>query len=238
MLMGTWDSYCPNCFSEKTDGKLQCQSCGYNEGESRSPAALPVRTILNNQYVVGRVLGNPGGFGITYLCWDTMLRTRVAIKEFMPRDNAVRDRDQCSVVAHSGKDLEFFEYGLKAFLAEARTVAGFDHPNIVRVRTYFEQNHTAYLVMDYYEGVSLAEYVRQKGGRLPEKAALGIMGFILDGLQHVHNNGYLHRDVKPANIYLTDKGSVDIAGFWSRTVCDGRTQPKFICGGNPGFFAV
>ena len=114
-------------------------------------------------------------------CWDTMLRTRVAIKEFMPRDNAVRDRDRCSVVAHSGKDREFFEYGLKAFLAEAQTVAGFDHPNIVRVKTYLEQNHTAYIVMDYYEGASLAEYVRQKDGRLPEKAALGIMRFILDG---------------------------------------------------------
>jgi serine/threonine protein kinase len=211
--METWDSYCPNCFSEKTDGKQHCQFCGYNEGESHNPAALPLRTILNNQYVVGRVLGNPGGFGITYLCWDTMLRTRVAIKEFIPRVNAMRDRDKCSVVAHGGKDREFFEYGLKAFLAEARTVAGFDHPNIVRVRTYFEQNHTAYLVMDYYEGVSLAEYVRQQGGRLPEKAALGIMEFILDGLRHVHDSGYLHRDIKPANIYLTNKGRVILLDF-------------------------
>jgi formylglycine-generating enzyme required for sulfatase activity/serine/threonine protein kinase len=211
--MGTWDSYCPNCFSEKNDGKQQCHSCGYDEGESRSPAALPARTILNNQYVVGRVLGSPGGFGITYLCWDIKLATCVAIKEFMPRDNAVRDRDQCSVVAHSGKDREFFEYGLKAFLAEARTVAGFDHPNIVKVRYFFEQNHTAYLVMDYYKGVSLAEYVKQKGGRLPEKVALGITRFVLDGLRHVHDSGYLHRDVKPANIYLTGKGQVILLDF-------------------------
>jgi formylglycine-generating enzyme required for sulfatase activity/serine/threonine protein kinase len=211
--MGNWDSYCPNCFSEKTDGKQQCQSCGYDEGESRSPAALTARTILNNQYVVGRVLGSPGGFGITYLCWDIKLATCVAIKEFMPRDNAVRDRDQCSIVAHSGKDRDFFKYGLKAFLAEARTVAGFDHPNIVKVRYFFEQNHTAYLVMDFYKGVSLAEYVKQKGGRLPEKVALGITRFLLDGLRHVHDSGYLHRDVKPANIYLTSKGQVILLDF-------------------------
>jgi formylglycine-generating enzyme required for sulfatase activity/serine/threonine protein kinase len=233
--MGDWDFHCPNCFSEKTDGKQQCQFCGYDEGESRSQAALPLRTILNSQYVVGRVLGNPGGFGITYLCWDTMLRTRLAIKEFMPRDNAVRDGDQCNVVAHIGKDREFFEYGLKAFLAEVRTVAGFDHPNIVRVKTYFEQNHTAYLVMDYYEGVSLAEYVKQKGGRLPEKAALGIMGFILDGLRHVHEKGYLHRDVKPTNIYLTGKGQVILLDFGAARYAMGEHSRSLSVVVTPGF---
>jgi formylglycine-generating enzyme required for sulfatase activity/serine/threonine protein kinase len=233
--MGNWDFHCPNCFSEKTDEKRQCQHCGHDEGESSSPAALPLRTILNNQYVVGRVLGNPGGFGITYLCWDINLATLVAIKEFMPRDNAVRDTDRCSVVAHSGKDREFFEYGLKAFLAEARTVAGFDHPNIVKVRTYFEQNHTAYLVMNYYEGVSLAEYVRQKGGRLPEKAALGIMRFILDGLQHVHNSGYLHRDVKPANIYLTGKGQVILLDFGAARYAMGEHSRSLSVVVTPGF---
>ena len=233
--MGNWDFHCPNCFLENIDGMQLCQFCGYDEGESRSPAALQVRAILNKQYVVGRVLGNPGGFGITYLCWDTMLRTRVAIKEFMPRDNAVRDRDLCSVVAHSGKDQEFFEYGLKAFLAEARTVAGFDHPNIVRVRTYFEQNHTAYLVMDYYEGVSLTEYVKQQGGRLMDKTALGIMGFVLDGLQHIHDSGYLHRDVKPANIYLTGKGQVILLDFGAARYAMGEHSRSLSVVVTPGF---
>jgi formylglycine-generating enzyme required for sulfatase activity len=209
----TWDSYCPSCFSEKTDGKQQCQFCGYDEGESRSPAALPLRTILNNQYVVGRVLGNPGGFGITYLCWDTVLRTRVAIKEFLPREYAMRETDRLSVTAHTGKDRENFQFGLQAFLEEARTVAKLVHPNIVRVKTYLEQNHTAYLVMEYYEGLSVAEYVRQQGGRIPEKSAVGIMQFVLDGLRHVHENGYLHRDVKPANIYMTKRGQVILLDF-------------------------
>ncbi len=233
--MGTWDNHCPNCFTEKPAGNRQCQHCGYDEKTSRSPAALPVRTILHDQFVVGRVLGNPGGFGITYLCWDIQLATRVAIKEFMPRDNAVRDRDGCSVVAHSGKDQEFFEYGLKAFLAEARTVAGLNHPNIVRIRTYFEQNHTAYLVMDYYTGVSLAEYVKQKGGRLPEKAAMGILGFVLDGLRHVHDAGYLHRDIKPANIYLTGKGQVILLDFGAARYAIGEHTRSLSVVVTPGF---
>ena len=233
--MGTWDHHCPNCFSEKTDGKRQCQSCGYDEGESRSPAALPLRTILSNQYVVGRVLGNPGGFGITYLCWDIKLANRVAIKEYMPRDKAVRDKDRCNVLAHGGKGRDFFEYGLKAFLAEARTVASFNHPNIVRVKNYFEHNHTAYLVMDYYEGVSLAEYVKQQGGRLLEKAALEIMGFVLDGLRHVHDRGYLHRDVKPANIYLTGKGQVILLDFGTARYAMGEYNQSLSVVVTPGF---
>ncbi len=233
--MGNWDNHCPNCFTEKPAGNRQCQHCGYDEQTSRSPAALPVRAILHDQFMVGRVLGNPGGFGITYLCWDIKLRMRVAIKEFMPRDNAVRDTDRCSVVAHSGKDQEFFEYGLNAFLAEAQTVAGFNHPNIVRIRAYFEQNHTAYLVMDYYEGVSLAEYVKQQGGSLPEKAALGIMGFVLDGLRHVHDSGYLHRDIKPANIYLTGKGQVILLDFGAARYAIGEYSRSLSVVVTPGF---
>jgi serine/threonine protein kinase len=197
--------------------------------------ALPVRSILHDQYVVGRVLGSPGGFGITYLCRDIKLATRVAIKEFMSRDNAVRDTDRCSVVAHSSNDREFFEYGLKAFLSEAQTVAGFNHPNIVRVKTYFEQNHTAYLVMDYYEGVSLAEYVKRQGGRLPEKTALDIMRFVLDGLCHVHDKGYLHRDVKPANIYLTGKGQVILLDFGAARYAVGEHSRSLSVVVTPGF---
>jgi|GEM_PF-4521424 len=100
--------FCPNCFSEKTDGNPVCIKCGYDDRAYRSPAVLPPGTVLNDQYVVGRVLGSPGGFGITYLCWDRRLTTRVAIKEFIPRENAVRDRDGCCVVAHSEKDMVFF----------------------------------------------------------------------------------------------------------------------------------
>ncbi|WP_084503050.1 serine/threonine-protein kinase [Desulfatirhabdium butyrativorans] len=226
---------CPNCFFEKANERRECSLCGYDENDFRSPAALPLRTVLHNQYLVGRVLGSPGGFGITYLCKDTKLSTRVAIKEFMPRDNAVRASDRLTVIAHSGKDEEFFKYGLKAFLAEAQTVAGFDHPNIVRVKNYFEENNTAYLVMDYYEGVSLAEYVKQKNGMIPEKTALGIISFILSGLKHVHEKGYLHRDVKPANIYLTRQNQIILLDFGAARYAMGEHSRSLSVVVTPGF---
>ncbi|EIC21160.1 protein kinase domain-containing protein [Thiorhodovibrio frisius] len=198
---------CPGCFAA-TAGANPCPHCGYDEQVPRGPLVLPHHRLLNGQFLVGRVLGRPGGFGITYLAWDQQLHTRVAIKEYLPRDLAGRDMDKSTIAAHSVEDAELFRYGLDQFLREARTLAQLDHPNIVRVRQFFEANGTAYLVMDYYDGVSLAEYLDQQGGKLPEQAAVQLMLPILDGLRAVHAKGFLHRDVKPQNIYLakTDTG--------------------------------
>ncbi len=190
-----------------------CIFCEYDESERRSPILLQHRTLLDNQYIVGRVLGKPGGFGITYLGWDTRLETKVAIKEYLPRDNVGRDRDGRTVVAHSREDSEIFAHGLNAFLQEARTVAKFHHPNLVRVRTFFEANRTAYLVMDYYDGMSLEKYLISQGGKISETAAINIMMPILDGLSGVHEKGFLHRDIKPQNIYLTQDGTPILLDF-------------------------
>lgn len=132
------------------------------------------------------------------------------IKEYLPRELAGRSSDRASVAAHSQDEGAAFRFGLEQFLREARTLAQLDHPNIVRVRHFFEANGTAYLVMDYYQGLSLAEYVEQQGGRLEEKLAIQLLMPVLDGLRAVHAKGFLHRDVKPANIYLArmDSGGV------------------------------
>ena len=195
---------CPGCFAEKGTASL-CPQCGYDESLKRGPLVLAHRTLLHHgQYLIGRVLGKPGGFGITYLALDTKLETRVGIKEYLPRDLAGRDAGHATISAHSAEDGEFFRYGLTQFLQEARTLAQFDHANIVRVRNFFEENGTGYLVMDYYDGVTLADYLAQQPqGRLPEKTAVGILMPILDGLREVHAKNFLHRDIKPQNIYLT-----------------------------------
>jgi C-terminal peptidase prc len=201
---------CPGCFAVPApDGP--CPSCGFDRATARPANALPLDTLLDGQFIVGRVLGNPGGFGITYLGFDIRLETTVAIKEYLPRDLATRSADRATVVAHTAQEDGLFRYGLEQFLTEARTLAKLDHPNIVRVRHFFEANDSAYLVMDYYRGLTLAEYLdRQPGDRVREDKAIALLQPVLDGLRAVHAKGMLHRDIKPGNIYLaqTDTGGV------------------------------
>jgi serine/threonine protein kinase len=168
---------------------------------------------MNGQYLVGKVLGKPGGFGITYLGWDSQLATFVAIKEYLPREVAGRHHDRLTVSAHTNADAEHFRYGLEQFLLEARTLAQFDHPNVVRVRTFFQENGTAYLVMDYLQGNSLQDHLTTVGGRMSEKMTLDTMMPILEGLHEVHAKGFLHRDIKPQNIYITTTGRPILLDF-------------------------
>ena len=193
---------CPGCFQE-TGGSHLCPHCGYDEQAPRPAKTLAPHTLLHGQFLVGRVLGKPGGFGITYLGWDLGLHRRVAIKEYFPRDIAGRDVDRTTVTPDSTDDAQGFRYGLEQFQTEARTLARLDHPNIVRIHQVLAAHGTAYLVMEYYPGLTLAEHLdRQPGSRLPEAMALALMQQILDGLRAVHAEGLLHRDIKPQNIYL------------------------------------
>lgn len=199
---------CMGCMQPKEEDVEVCPRCGYRV-QQRPPAVLPYQAVLNNKFLIGRILGRPGAFGVTYLAWDLVLHTTVAIKEYFPRQWVNRAADHSTVLLHSDNDKNQFAYGLEQFLREARMLAQFSHPNIVRIREFFQQNNTAYLVMDYCEGVSLEEFVQRKGGTIPEYLACKIMLPILDGLHEVHQKNVLHRDIKPSNIYLT-KGDVPI----------------------------
>lgn len=226
---------CPSCFSNR-GGASVCGQCGYDElTVPIVTIALPPHTILNGQYHIGRVLGTPGGFGITYLALDVNLDTRVAVKEYLPRESAVRETDRYTVSPHSGEDRELFEYGLKRFLDEARILAQLDHPNLVRVRNFFQANGTAYMVMDYYEGMTLAEFLEQKGGQLPEQMALDILMPILDGLRTVHEKGFLHRDIKPQNIYLTSDGRPLLLDFGAARIAMGQRSRSLSVVLTPGY---
>ena len=195
---------CPGCFKVESRRGV-CPRCGYDSALKRSSLLLPHGTqIGGGKYVVGRLLGKLGGFGVTYLAYDQRLQTLVAIKEYLPRDIATRDTSNSRVRPFGPEDAESFMYGLSRFLDEARTLAKIDHPNVVRVRDFLEENGTAYLVMDYCEGLTLSEFIkRQSTGRVDERTAVAILLPVLDGLREVHNQGFLHRDIKPQNIYLT-----------------------------------
>jgi serine/threonine protein kinase len=168
---------------------------------------------LENKYLIGRVLGQ-GGFGITYLAWDLNLNLKLAIKEYFPQELASRAAGYNKVSAYAGSMGSQYEYGLDKFLQEARTLAQFEgHPNIVSVRDFFRANDTAYFVMSYVEGITLQQYMAEKGGRLPVDQAFGIIMPVLDALQVVHAAEVLHRDISPDNIYINQRGQVILIDF-------------------------
>lgn len=163
------------------------------------PLALPEGTVLAGQYIVERVLGQ-GGFGITYEAKDHKTGERVAVKEFFPDAMATRT-DQTTVMPFSGEKGENYVYGRTCFLQEAETLAKFiGNENIVRIHSYFEENGTAYFVMDFIEGTSFDEYLKEKGGKVPYEEAAEILIPVMDALSVVHSKGIVHRDVTPDNI--------------------------------------
>lgn len=163
-------------------------------------------------YRVEDVLGQ-GGFGITYLATDTNLDHKVAIKEYMPAPLVKRQSDN-TLISQSGQSKAQYRQGLQRFLREARTLVKFRHPNIVRVMAVFEANNTAYLVMEYEEGEQFKEYVK-RGDGLAEPQLKKLILSIIDGLDQVHQHGFIHRDIKPVNLIIRKDGSPVLLDFGS-----------------------
>lgn len=210
-----YQKHCPGCFANK-NGLAVCPTCGYDESAPRAELYLPHGLILGGQYRVGRMLGRPGGFGISYLAWDIHLQQRVAIKEYLPRALASRVPGAPDIAVAGDAQQAEFARGLEHFLHEARVIARLDHPNVVRVRNFFRAHGTAYLVMDYYEGISLGDYLADlPEGRVEPAVAVRLLGPVLLGLQFVHERGVLHRDIKPHNIYLAKGGRAILLDFGS-----------------------
>ena len=181
---------------------------------------LPEGYILH-WYEVQSLLGR-GGYGITYLALDKNLERLVAIKEYLPIDFAARQTDQ-TVHPLSGEHGEMYQWGLERFLKEARTLAKFNHPNIVRVLSVFEHNNTAYMVMEYEQGEDLAG-VYKKRTSFAEEELLDIFIPVLDGLSLVHREGFIHRDIKPSNIYIRNDQSPVLIDFGSARQSSGQTR--------------
>ena len=214
--MPTTQTLCYNCFQHIQDPAAPCPHCGFDLEENRQkfPVALRAGTVLNDRYIVGRVLGQ-GGFGITYVAFDTQLQARVAIKEYMPSDMATRVEGTAVSVMMDTR-AEDFTYGAERFQEEARTLAKFiGHPNIAGVSSYFDENDTSYFVMDYIEGVSFKSYIANNGGKVSVDETLNVMIPVLRALTAVHAEGFIHRDVTPDNIYISKDGNVKLLDFGS-----------------------
>ncbi len=192
-------------------------------------AALePGQTVY--EYRIDKVLGG-GGFGITYLAQDVNLQLPVAIKEYFPANVAVRDGDR-TVRVRSNEGSERFDWGLERFVDEARALASFRHPNIVRVLRYFKEHGTAYIVMEYESGDPLKHWAARQPG-LNQGALLQLVYPLLDGLEAVHKLNFLHRDIKPDNIYIRADGSPVLLDFGAaRRVSSDHDMTNIV---SPGF---
>ena len=167
------------------------------------------------------VLGR-GGYGVTYLALDKNLDRQVAIKEYLPIDFATRHGDQ-TVAARGREQEKMYQWGLERFLKEARTLAKFNHPNIVRVISVFEHNGTAYMVMEYEQGEDLSTVFKRQAF-FSEEELLDIFIPVIDGLSLVHQSGFIHRDIKPSNIYIRDDKSPVLIDFGSARQSSGQTR--------------
>ena len=177
------------------------------------PLALVPGTILAGRYKIEQVLGQ-GGFGITYKAMDTKLEKDFAVKEYFP--DLFSYRTENIVIPFSGERTEDYDYGKKCFLAEAKTLARFiDNEAVIRIHRYFEENNTAYFVMDYFQGKSFDHYLKEKGGIIPFEEAEKLLVPVMDALAAVHSEGIIHRDVTPDNIYIKNDGKVVLLDFGS-----------------------
>ena len=168
--------------------------------------------ILNNQYEILSVLGE-GGFGITYLAKDLQLEHKVVIKEFFPQSISRREENTNSIIPY-GEGEDNFSHFLLRFSEEAKLLAKLRHPNIVRVISFFELNDTAYFVMEYEEGETLADYLKRYP-TLKEEDIIKIVMPILEGTKETHSKGVLHRDIAPDNIFLKKNGMPMLIDFGS-----------------------
>ena len=205
------DTLCIKCMHNK--GRIKrCPKCGFDEHKyQQHPLHLEPRTILQNQYIIGITLGQ-GGFGTTYLSFDQRLQKKVAIKEYLPATLATRDVITATVIPLK-KQENTFNKGLQLFIDEARHLAKFDHPNIVRVINFFEANQTGYMVMDYLEGLNPETIINQVGGNLPVKEALDIILPLLDALAEIHVKHIYHRDISIQNICILKTGMPVLIDF-------------------------
>jgi serine/threonine protein kinase len=202
---------CASCM-EDDSGAPVCPRCGAPfQSSVVNPLLLSPRMLLRDQYMIGRALGH-GGFGITYIAWDIGLETRLAVKEYMPAGVAYR-ANQTTVAPVSESAKEDYDWGLDRFMEEARVLKRRNHSNIVLVDTVFRDNGTAYLVMEYLDGMTFEEFLRSRGGVIPFEDALRVLSPAMDALNAVHIDEVLHRDVSPDNIFITKTGKIKLIDF-------------------------
>ena len=204
---------CLHCMEYRESGSSRCPHCGKEAVSAELPPHyLRPGLELNNKYIVGRTLGE-GGFGITYIGRDKNLDMRVAIKEYYPSGFVSRNSSaSLTITANVGNGEQVFEKGRERFISEARILAKLtSEPGIVGVRDFFEANNTAYIIMDYLDGITLKEHLEQNG-TMGINQILELLKPVMKSLERIHGRELIHRDISPDNLMLVD-GELKLLDF-------------------------
>lgn len=205
-----------------------CPYCGFSlQHYEQAGNSLPPYEILDGKYLVGRMIGI-GGFGITYIGWDFYQGRKICIKEYFPQGVAARLTGRewesmgevslsCSLnvyTQNTRQAQQAYAHGLETYIKEAQTLARFfQMPGIVSVRDFFYGNMTAYIVMEFIDGIDLRQYAKRCGGRMEPGQLLPLLKNVLRALHEVHKAGVIHRDISPDNMMMSVDGDVKLIDF-------------------------
>lgn len=219
---------CCNCFQVYKDINGMCPHCGYTINDmGKELYYLKPGTIVGKRYIIGQSLG-AGGFGITYKAWDNTLQSIVAVKEFFPGSMVTRASGERNVSVATNKENEYVQ-GLKEFLVEARIMSRFSkNENICNTYDFFQENNTAYIVMEFLQGSSLKDYLKNSGYWPTEEESVGVTLQILAGLAEIHKMGIVHLDIAPDNIWILPDGRVKIIDFGAARQLIEKQQKKVL----------
>ncbi len=226
---------CFHCMNSIPDGAALCPCCNEAPSKENPPYCLTAGTVLKNKYIIGNVIGE-GGFGITYAGWDLALGQKIAVKEYYPSICANRSHTgDNQVIPGQASKGQYFRMGKERFTQEAQSAAQFSgEAGIVKILDYFEENDTAYIVMNYVEGGDLGEIVRSRG-KLEPKTFFAVMLPLMRTLEHVHQAGMIHRDIAPDNIIMSQDGSLTLLDFGSARYYFGEETKSLSVVLKPGY---
>ena len=211
------------CMELLENTSVPCPKCGFSLKDYQQPEnGMPPYEILNGKYLVGKVIGI-GGFGITYIGWDFYQSKKVCIKEYFPKGVAKREQTTTYSTEYSTYSMDVFTVntkkaaylgGLKGYIKEAETLSKFyGMPGIVSVRDFFYGNKTAYIVMEYIDGINFRQFAKSSGGVLQSYILFELLKDVIKALNSVHKAGVIHRDISPDNIMLNDKFKAKLIDF-------------------------
>ena len=214
---------CMGCMELLENTGEPCPKCGFSLKDYQQPEnGMPPYEILNGKYLVGKVIGI-GGFGITYIGWDFYQSKKVCIKEYFPKGVAKREQTTTYSTEYSTYSMDVFTVntkkaaylgGLKGYIKEAETLSKFyGMPGIVSVRDFFYGNKTAYIVMEYIDGINFRQFAKSSGGVLQSYILFELLKDVIKALNSVHKAGVIHRDISPDNIMLNDKFKAKLIDF-------------------------